>query len=64
MAAWQYSGAGLINNYFAIGSALFVSLSIPVLIPLIVMFVLKFVGAAFVRLILNTVYKRDFQHAE
>ncbi len=64
MAAWQYSGAGLINNYFAIGSALFVSLSIPVLIPLVVMFVLKFVGAAFVRLILNTVYKRDFQHAE
>lgn len=35
MAVWQYSGAGLINNYFAIGSALFVSLSIPVLIPLI-----------------------------
>ncbi|MGB9098341.1 nucleoside recognition domain-containing protein [Erwinia sp.] len=64
MAAWQYSGAGLINNYFAIGSALFVSLSVPVLIPLVVMFVLKFVGAAFVRLILNTVYKRDFQHAE
>jgi len=64
MAAWQYSGAGLINNYFAIGSALFVSLSLPVLIPLVVMFVLKFVGAAFVRLILNTLYKRDFPHAE
>ena len=31
----QSTGAGLINNYFAIGSALFVSLSIPVLIPLI-----------------------------
>lgn len=29
----QSTGAGLINNYFAIGSALFVSLSIPVLIP-------------------------------
>lgn len=64
MAAWQYSGAGLINNYFAIGSALFISLSIPVLIPLVVMFVLKFVGAALVRLILNTLYKRDFTHAE
>ncbi|WLS77629.1 nucleoside recognition domain-containing protein [Erwinia pyri] len=64
MAAWQYSGAGLINNYFAIGSALFVSLSVPVLIPLVVMFVLKFVGAALVRLILNTLYKRDFPHAE
>ena len=64
MAAWQYSGAGLINNYFAIGSALFVSLSLPVLIPLVVMFVLKFVGAAFVRLVLNTVYKKDFIRAE
>lgn len=64
MAAWQYSGAGLINNYFAIGSALFLSLSLPVLIPLLVMFVLKFVGAAFVRLVLNTLYQRDFPHAK
>lgn len=64
MAAWQYSGAGLINNYFAIGSALFISLSLPVLVPLVVMFVLKFVGAAFVRLALNTVYKKDFTCAE
>ena len=64
MAAWQYSGAGLINNYFAIGSALFMSLSLPVLIPLVVMFVLKFIGAALVRLMLNTLYKRDFTHAE
>ncbi|MCP1437531.1 nucleoside recognition membrane protein YjiH [Erwinia persicina] len=62
MAAWQYSGAGLINNYFAIGSALFVSLSVPVLVPLVLMFVLKFVGAAVVRLVLATVYKQDFQH--
>ena len=29
MGAWQYSGAGLINNYFSIGSALFASLTIP-----------------------------------
>ncbi|MFC0142195.1 nucleoside recognition domain-containing protein [Erwinia mallotivora] len=64
MAAWQYSGAGLINNYFSIGSALFVSLSLPVLVPLLLMFVLKFVGAALVRLILNTVYKGDFRDAE
>ncbi len=26
MGAWQYSGAGLINNYFAIGSAMFASI--------------------------------------
>lgn len=64
MGAWQYSGAGLINNYFSIGSALFASLATPVLVPLVLMFVLKFVGGAFVRLMLNTLYKRDFQHAE
>lgn len=60
MGAWQYSGAGLINNYFAIGSALFTSLIVPVAIPLVLMFILKFVGAALVRLVLNTCYKKDF----
>lgn len=62
MGAWQYSGAGLINNYFSIGSAMFASLTIPIIIPLVLMFVLKFVGAAVVCLTLNTVYKRDFDH--
>lgn len=62
MGAWQYSGAGLINNYFAIGSALFAVLAAPVIIPLIIMFVLKFVGGMFVRFVLSTVYKEDFKH--
>lgn len=62
MGAWQYSGAGLINNYFSIGSAMFASFTLPIIIPLLLMFVLKFVGAAVVRLALNTVYKRDFDH--
>ena len=57
-----YSGAGLINNYFSIGSALFASLTIPIIIPLLLMFVLKFVGAAITRLVLNTAYKRDFEN--
>lgn len=61
MGAWQYSGAGLINNYFAIGSALFASLQVPIILPLLLMFVLKFVGGMFVRFVLNTVYKEDFQ---
>ena len=64
MGAWQYSGAGLINNYFSIGSALFASMTLPIIIPLVVMFVLKFVGAALVRAVLNSVYKKDFQHDE
>ncbi|MGC6387493.1 nucleoside recognition domain-containing protein [Ewingella sp. S1.OA.A_B6] len=62
MGAWQYSGAGLINNYFSIGSAMFASLTLPVIIPLVLMLVMKFVGAVFVRFILNTVYKRDFDN--
>ncbi|MDQ1213609.1 nucleoside recognition membrane protein YjiH [Pantoea anthophila] len=60
MSAWQYSGAGLINNYFAIGSALFASMTLPIIIPLLVMFALKFVGAAITRAVLNSVYKKDF----
>lgn len=63
MAAWQYSGAGLINNYFAIGSALFASLTVPIIMPLVLMVVLKFVGAMFTRLVLNTLYKKDFANA-
>lgn len=62
MGAWQYSGAGLINNYFSIGSAMFASLTLPVIVPLLLMFVLKFVGAVFVRFMLNTVYKKDFEN--
>lgn len=64
MSSWQYSGAGLINNYFAIGSALFTFLAVPVIIPLALMFVLKFAGAIFVRFVLNTVYKEDFQNEQ
>jgi nucleoside recognition membrane protein YjiH len=61
MGAWQYSGAGLINNYFSIGSALFAALTAPIVIPLVLMFVLKFAGAMFVRFVLSTVYKEDFE---
>ena len=61
MGAWQYSGAGLINNYFAIGSALFTVLKLPIILPLLLMFALKFVGGMFVRFVLNTVYKEDFK---
>ncbi|PXY91698.1 nucleoside recognition domain-containing protein [Gilliamella apis] len=60
ISAWQYSGAGLINNYFSIGSALFASMSVAIFTPLVIMIVLKFVGAIFVRLVLNSVYKKDF----
>ncbi|MCO6547115.1 MAG: hypothetical protein J6583_04970 [Gilliamella sp.] len=60
ISAWQYSGAGLINNYFSIGSALFASMTVAIFIPLVIMLVLKFVGSVMVRLVLNTIYKKDF----
>lgn len=61
MSAWQYAGAGLVANYFStVVSALSFAFLVPVWQPLVVMLVLKFVGGAFIRLILNTVYKKDF----
>ena len=63
IAGWQYAGAGLINNYFSIASALFMAFLVPVWIPLVVMFCLKFVGGVFVRFCLKTFYKKDFQNA-
>lgn len=62
MTAWQYAGAGLVNNYFSIASALFFAFLVPVWIPLVVMFCLKFVGGVFVRVCLTTFYKKDFQN--
>ncbi|MGE4589024.1 MAG: nucleoside recognition domain-containing protein [Acidaminococcaceae bacterium] len=61
MSAWQYSGAGLITNYFSIGSAMFAIMTTPVIVPFLLMFVMKFVGGVFVRCVLSTVYKGDFQ---
>ena len=62
IAAWQYSGAGMINNYFAIASALFGFIACPILIPLAIIFVMKFVGAIICRIALDTIYKGDFKH--
>lgn len=61
MSAWQYSGAGMVNNYFTIGSGAFAFLICPLFIPFVLIFVFKFVGAIFVRFMLNTVYKGDFK---
>ena len=64
IAAWQYSGAGMINNYFAICGALFGALLCPIIVPLAVIFVMKFVGAIICRLVLDSVYKGDFKDGE
>lgn len=61
IAAWQYSGAGMINNYFAIAGALFSYMLVPIVIPLVIIFVFKFFGAVLCRIALDTIYKGDFK---
>ena len=63
MVSWQFSAAGTLTNYFAIGSALFMALTTPIITPLLVIIVMKFVGANFVRLLLRLFYKGDFSDA-
>lgn len=61
MTSWQFSAAGTITNYFASGSALFAALTVPIIIPLLVIVVMKFVGANITRLLLHCFYKEDFK---
>lgn len=64
ISSWQYSGAGMISNFFASGPAVFSWLLVPIALPLGVIFVFKFIGAIFVRLVLNTVYRKDFENGK
>ena len=43
-------------------SALFFLFVCPVWIPMLIIFVLKFVGGIFTRFVLSTVYKKDFEN--
>jgi nucleoside recognition membrane protein YjiH len=52
-AAFQFSAGGTITNYLSTGAALFSFLTVPLIIPLIVMFVLKVFGANVMRLYLR-----------
>lgn len=61
MSQWQFSGPGMIANYFTTGSLLFGALAAPLYIPFLLILVFKFVGAMFIRFMLNTVYKGDFK---
>lgn len=49
-ATFQTSGSAIITNYFSSGAALFTSITVPVITPLAVILVFKFVGANFLRL--------------
>lgn len=48
--AFQFTAGGLIGNYLASGSALFMYMTVPISVPLAVMFVMKIFGANMMRL--------------
>jgi nucleoside recognition membrane protein YjiH len=52
-SAFQFSAGGTVTNYLAIGPAVFGVITVPIVLPLIVMFALKFFGANLVRIYLN-----------
>lgn len=52
-ASWQFPGGPPISNYYTIAVALFPYLTVPILLPLIVMIIGKFVVANIMRFTLN-----------
>lgn len=53
--AFQFSAGGSITNYLSSGAALFSFITVPIITPLIVMFVMKVFGANVMRLYLKRV---------
>lgn len=55
--AYQTSASAFITNYFSSGAAVFSFMLVPIIVPIIVMFVFKIIGANLMRLYLKFVYK-------
>ncbi len=61
--AYQLSADGTITNYLGTGSALFAMMSVPIITPLIVLIVFKFIGANLFRIYLKRYSEEDLNHA-
>ena len=57
--AFQVSGGGTITNYLATGAALFSFITVPIVLPLALIFVMKIVGANIMRVYLNRFCKEE-----
>lgn len=57
LATWLFSASGIMVNYFGSGAALFDALTVPIIVPLLVIIAGKFIGANIVRIVLNIKYK-------
>ncbi|WP_230352852.1 nucleoside recognition domain-containing protein [Lelliottia sp. WAP21] len=63
-ATFQTSGSAIITNYFSSGAALFTSITVPVITPLAVILVFKFIGANFLRLWIAQIEGRQHEEAQ
>lgn len=59
LIAYQTSASAFITNYFSSGAAVFAFLTVPIIVPLLVMFAFKIFGANLMRLYLKTVAKKE-----
>ncbi len=57
--AFQFSAGGTVTNYLASGAALFGFVTVPIVLPLVLIFVLKIFGANLVRIYLNRFEKES-----
>lgn len=55
--AYQTSGSATITNYFSSGAAAFAFLTAPIILPILVIFVFKIIGANLMRLYLKFIFK-------
>lgn len=58
-AAFQFTAGGTITNYLSTGSALFSFLTVPIMWPLIILFVMKVVGANIMRVFLHMTSRKE-----
>jgi len=57
-AQLMFSANGTVTNYFSSGAALFPFLTLPIILPLVVLFIFKIFGANVIRFIVNMPGKR------
>lgn len=63
-ATFQTSGSAIITNYFSSGAALFAVLTVPVITPLVVILLFKFIGANILRLWIAQLEKRSHKEVK
>lgn len=63
-ATFQTSGSAIITNYFSSGAALFTCITVPVITPLAVILVFKFIGGNFLRLWIAQMEERQPEEAQ